>query len=126
MFFATAVPAQVRRPTLSSSNRSFERFLLETALTSRQSPCTITQDDKSYTLVFDVPGVTKEQLTIGLEGNIVRIETREEAPRQYKFAYELPQDIDSGQSEAKLENGVLSLNLGKQLPLSRVTKLPIS
>ncbi len=63
---------------------------------------------------------------MGIEGSIVRIETKEGAPRQYKQAYELPQDIDAGSSEAKLENGVLTLKLGKQVPVSRVTQLTIN
>ncbi len=39
---------------------------------------------------------------------MVRIESKAEAKRQFKAAYELPQDIDVAASEAKLENGVLS------------------
>ena len=46
--------------------------------------------------------------------------------RQVKAAYELPQDIDVAASEAKLENGVLSLKLGKQVPVSNVAQLAIN
>ena len=126
MFFATTAPANLRRQAFSPAGRSLERFLTEAQLGSRQASCAIVQDEKSYTLTFDVPGIAKDQLNIGLEGSIVRIETKEGAPRQYKQAYELPQDIDAASSEAKLENGVLTLKLGKQVPVSRVTQLNIS
>ena len=126
MFFATTAPANFRRQVYSPNGRSLERFLEETQLASRQKSCAVTQDDKSYTLTFDVPGIAKDQLNIGIEGSIVRIETREGAPRQCKQAYELPQDIDATSSEAKLENGVLTLKLGKQVPVSRVTQLTIN
>ena len=126
MFFATTAPANFRRQVYSPNGRSLERFLEETQLASRQKSCAVTQDDKSYTLTFDVPGIAKDQLNIGIEGSIVRIETKEGAPRQYKQAYELPQDIDATSSEAKLENGVLTLKLGKQVPVSRVTQLTIN
>lgn len=126
MFFTTTAPANFRRQVYSPNGRSLERFLEETQLASRQKSCAVTQDDKSYTLTFDVPGIAKDQLNIGIEGSIVRIETKEGAPRQYKQAYELPQDIDAGSSEAKLENGVLTLKLGKQVPVSRVTQLTIN
>jgi HSP20 family molecular chaperone IbpA len=76
-------------------------------------------------LSFDVPGIAKDQLNISIEGAIVRIASKEGASRQYQQAYELPQDIDVAGSEAKLENGVLTLKLGKVVPLSRVTELPI-
>jgi HSP20 family molecular chaperone IbpA len=83
------------------------------------------QDDKSYTLSFDVPGIAKDQLNISIEGAIVRIASKEGALRQYQQAYELPQDIDVAGSEAKLEHGVLTLKLVKVVPLSRVAELPI-
>ena len=126
MFFATTTPVSIRRPVYSPAGRSLERFLEETQLASRQKSCAITQDDKSYTLTFDVPGIAKDQLSIGIEGSVVRIESKEGAPRQYKQAYELPQDIDAATSDAKLENGVLTLKLGKQVPVSRVTELTVN
>ncbi|MDO8450975.1 MAG: Hsp20/alpha crystallin family protein [Rhodoferax sp.] len=126
MFFATTAPASLRRQAYSPAARSLERFLSEAQRASRQTACAVAQDDKSYTLTFDVPGIAKDQLNIGIEGNIVRIETQAGAPRQYKQAYELPQDIDVTTSEARLENGVLTLKLGKQVPVSRVTQLTVN
>lgn len=125
MFFSATAPTNFRQSSHSPAGRSLERFLKDTQLASRQQSCSIAQDEKSYTLSFDVPGITKDQLSIGIEGNVVRIATKEGAPRQYKQAYELPQDIEASASEAKLENGVLTLMLGKQVPVSRVTELVI-
>lgn len=125
MFFATS-PTSFRLPGYSAAGRSLERFLSEAQQTSHQGACAIEQDEKFYTLRFDVPGIAKDQLSIGIEGAIVRIESKEGASRQYKSAYELPQDIDAGSSEASLENGVLTLKLAKQVPASRVTTLTIN
>lgn len=125
MFFASPVSTGFRRPH-SPVGQSLERFLDEARLASRQVPCTVEQDEKSFTLRFDVPGIGKDQLTIGVEGSIVRIESKEDAPRQYRCAYELPQEIDTSASEAKLENGVLTVKLGKLLPVSRITQLTIN
>jgi HSP20 family molecular chaperone IbpA len=126
MFFATTTtPASFRHSLNSPVARSLERFLSEAQLTSQRKSCAVEQDEKFYTLSFDVPGIAKDQLTIAIEGSIVRIETQEGAPRQYKSAYELPQEIDIGSSEAKLENGVLTLKLGKHVPANRVTTLQI-
>lgn len=126
MFFATTNPATFRRQVYSPTGRSLERFLEETRLASAHPSSAVAQDDTSYTLTFDVPGIAKDQLSIGIEGSIVRIETLEGAPRQYKQAYELPQDIDAATSEAKLENGVLTLKLAKLAPVNRVTQLTIN
>ena len=86
----------------------------------------VEQDDKAWTVTLDVPGIAREDLTIDIEGAVVRIETKAEAKRQFKAAYELPQDIDVDATEAKLENGVLTLKLGKQVPVSNVAQLAIN
>jgi len=72
-----------------------------------------------------VPGFTREDLAIGIEGAVVRIDSKAEAKRQFKAAYELPQDIDVAASAARLENGVLTLKLGKRVPPSQVSTLQI-
>jgi HSP20 family molecular chaperone IbpA len=112
-----------RRTAFGPSLRAFDRCFSEPTPATRAANAT---DDKPIELSFDVPGVTREQLSIGIEGNVIRIETLPEAKRQYKAAYELPQDIDVSKSEAKLENGVLTLKLTKVLPESKAVKLTIN
>lgn len=118
----------IRRSTFGPSLRAFDRFFADAArgVEQQQAASPTAQDEQAYTLSFDVPGVSREQLSIGIEGNVIRIETLPEAQRQYKAAYELPQDIDVANSEAKLENGVLTLKLAKVQPESKVTKLAIN
>ena len=64
-------------------------------------------------------------MTVGIEGAVVRIDSLADAPRQFKAAYELPQDIDAAASSAKLENGVLTLVLAKQAPQNKATTLAV-
>ncbi len=126
MFFATTAPARHFRPAFAPTDRALQRFMAEALQPSRSKAASITQDEKSFTLSFDVPGVAKDQIGIDIEGSIVRIETRDGAPRHYKAAYELPQDIDVTSSEAKLDNGVLTLKLGKLVPVSKATTLNVN
>ena len=123
MFFAPAV--RTARFVPRSFDRSFERFVGE-AFSGTQRSLNVEQDDKTWTLSLDVPGLSRDDLTIGIEGAVVRIESKVEAKRQLKAAYELPQDIDVATSEAKLENGVLTLKLGKLVPVSNVAQLAIN
>ncbi len=125
MFYAATVPALSNRSFFSPASRSLERFLADTLETSRQRAAKVEQDETSVTLRFDVPGIAKDQVGITVEGNVVRIATKEGAPRAYRAAYELAQDIDVSTSEAKLENGVLTLKLGKVVPVSKATELAI-
>jgi len=125
MFFATAVQPQFRRQDYANAGQSLEKFLGDTLRSSRSQAANFAQDETSFSLSFDVPGITKDQLAITIEGAVVRINSKPGANRQYRAAYELPQDIDSGASEAKLEHGVLTLKLAKQLPVNKATELAI-
>ena len=124
MFFAATQPA-IRRNVYGSNTNAMERFLDQARSASRQLSPQYTQDETSFTIELDVPGIAKEHLAISIEGAVVRIVSREGATRQYRAAYELPQDIDSGLSEARLEHGVLTLKLAKKVPVSNATELPI-
>lgn len=123
MFFAPAI--RTARFVPRSYDRSFERFVND-AFSGARRTVNIEQDDKAWTLALDVPGLSREDLSIGIEGAVVRIESKAEAKRQFRAAYELPLDIDVAASEAKLENGVLTLKLGKRLPASNVAQLAIN
>ena len=125
MFFAPTVRARSYSPR--AFDRSFERFFNDAfAVAAPQRGLQFEQDDKSWTLSLDVPGLSREELSIGIEGAVVRIESKAEAKRQIKAAYELPLEVDAAASEAKLENGVLTLKLAKKAPVSNVAQLAIN
>ncbi len=112
MFFTPIAPVTYR----NNARMGVERFLKEVAR-PLQSPSTeFEQDEQQYTLRMDVPGVSREQLSVLIEEQVVRITTLSDAPRVYKAQFELPTSIDAAASSAKLEHGVLSLVLVKKLP----------
>ena len=125
MFFATAAHPQIRRQAYANAGQSLERFMTEALSTSRSQSTNFTQDESSFTLSFDVPGIAKDQLAIAIEGAVVRITSKSGASRSVRAAYELPQEIDATASEAKLENGVLTLKLAKLVPVDKSTELTI-
>ncbi len=90
------------------------------------SDVNVESDDTSITLSLDVPGLSKEQLTIGIEGRILRIRAKDDAPRSFSAAYKIGSDVDTSKSEAKLEHGVLTLKLAKIAAESRETVLTIN
>ncbi len=126
MFFATTTPTNFQRQFFVPAARSLERWLDTAQCANRPASCSVSQDDGSYTLTLDVPGVARDQLNIGIEGNVVRVECQPGAPREYQHVCELPQDIDVASSDAKLENGVLTLKLVKLVPVSKATKLTVN
>jgi HSP20 family molecular chaperone IbpA len=84
------------------------------------------EDDKVYSFSLDLPGVGKEHLRIQIEDTVLRLETLEGAPRRYRAVYEFAQEIDSANSQARMEHGVLHLGLTKKLPVSKAAELSIS
>lgn len=123
MFFAPALRTRSYAP-VRGFDRSFERFLHDSLFT----PATgvrVAQDEQAWTLTLDLPGVSREQLAIDVDGAVVRIQTVAEAPRQYQAAYELPEAIDAEATSAKLENGVLTLALGKKKPVDTARKIEV-
>lgn len=116
MFYAPALRTRAFVPAARSFDRSFERFLTDSFF-SAPNGLKVDQNDTAWTITLDVPGVAREQLTLEVDGAVVRIATVADAPRQFKAAYELPEAIDVEATSAKLENGVLTLTLGKQKPV---------
>ena len=126
MFFAPVVRTRATAPAYRSFDRSFERFVNDAFFGSNLGRgFGLEQDDKAWTVTLDLPGVAREDLSINIEGAIVRIETKAEAKRQYKAAYELPQEIDVEATTAKLENGVLTLSLAKKQPVSTARQIEV-
>lgn len=123
MFFAPEI--RTARFVARAPDRNFERFVNGALLAGPQTAPNVEQDDKSWTLSLDVPGVTRDDLSIGIEGAVVRIESKADAKRRVKAAFELPQEIDAVGSRASLENGVLMLKLGKLVPINKVHQLSI-
>jgi len=125
MFFAPVVRTRAASPAFRSFDRSFERFVNDAFYGTVSTGVNVEQDDKAWTVTLDLPGVAREDLAINIEGAVARIETKAEAKRQFKAAYELPQDIDAEATTAKLENGVLTLSLAKKQPVSNVRTIEV-
>lgn len=136
MFFATVPTLRSRAvyapysPSLRALDLRVERFMQQASASSapaaKTAGDTAQADDKAYSLSLDLPGVAKDQVDIRIEGNQVSIETKPEASRRYSTAYEFASEIDAAASEARLENGVLTLKLAKQAPQSNAVSLTIA
>lgn len=112
----------------------FRGFLRPVRGTERSAPAAIkvdvTENDKGYVVHAEIPGVSKDEIQVAVEGNQVTIaaevkrnnETKEgervlRTERYYGAAYRsftLPSELDEANSEAKYDNGVLELKLAKK------------
>ncbi|HKN07969.1 MAG TPA: Hsp20/alpha crystallin family protein [Pseudomonadota bacterium] len=112
----------------------FRGFFQPVRRDGRTSPVTIkmdiAEDDKSFTIHAEIPGVAKDDIQVTIDGNQVTFgaEVKREkdvhdgrrvlrSERYYGNAYRtltLPSEVDEAQSVAKYENGVLELKLIKK------------
>ncbi|HQY77980.1 MAG TPA: Hsp20/alpha crystallin family protein [Rhodoferax sp.] len=123
-------PMMTRRAACAPrpADMALQRFLLDAlpAAPARRAPdYTVAQNDQATTLQLDVPGLAREQLQITIEGAQVQVKNTEGAPRLVNRAWELPTAIDAAASTARLENGVLTLVLAKQPPVSKAVELTV-
>lgn len=90
-------------------------------------PVDVIEDSAGITLMADLPGVSKEKLSIQLEKNRLTIEgevaldipqemqsshAEVQVPR-YRRVFTLSQELDSEKAAAELSNGVLKLRIPK-------------
>jgi HSP20 family protein len=89
----------------------------------------VTENDKGYQVLAELPGVKKEEISITISGNEVAIsaevkhekdvngETVLRAERYYgkiQRAFALGQEVDEATAQAKYNDGVLELTLPKK------------
>jgi HSP20 family protein len=109
---------------------------------ARVPPMDVLETDTAYSVVLDLPGVAKEQLKVSIEGRRVSVSTviaampeapgetpdaaaptaaashalyRERSAPVYERTVVLPAEVDQAASQARFENGVLTLTLTKRV-----------
>lgn len=98
---------------------------------TRQPSLDLRETEQSYSVQLDMPGVAKEDVKVTIDGKRVSIEAaaraeapapegerllvRERSATAYARSFTLPVEVDESASQARLENGVLSLTLTKKL-----------
>ena len=93
----------------------------------------VSENDKAYTVKADIPGVKKEDISVNIDGNVVRIDAETKSEKETRGdgdkvlrseryygtvsrTFSLDQDIDTSKVQAKYTDGVLNLELPKKAP----------
>ena len=139
------VPYAFRRTPVNGYAGSFDRLfdsVFDDFFTASKSRATndsvaprlsVKEDQQAYIVEAEIPGVTKENVKISVEGNVVTLEAEvkrqveqkdgdnvtqvEKTVRKFARRFTLAKDVDDAQSVAKLENGILTLTLPKKAEL---------
>ena len=145
--FVLPLARTTQRTAAPQFNRFIDRLFDESLdrQAARTPALDVSETDAGYTVAFEVPGVTREQLKVSVEGRRVSVETvaaadapaaedsanaprvlyRERSVARYARTVSLPAEVDQAASQAKFENGVLTLTLAKKVPTG-ATQISIS
>jgi HSP20 family protein len=101
----------------------------DTADVPRRPAMDVAETDAGYALSFDLPGMAKEQVKVSIDGRKVSVEAapadadggnnarivyRERRLPRFARSVTLPVELDAAASQARFENGVLTLTLVKK------------
>jgi len=91
----------------------------------------VTEDDKSYSVHAEIPGVKKDDINVAVDGNQVEISAEVKNEKEIKDgervlrseryygkvyrAFALDQDVDETATQAKYADGILELRLPKKV-----------
>jgi HSP20 family molecular chaperone IbpA len=118
----------LKEDTMDMTQKSLERGAGEPRQSVPLVPAVdIWEDADGITLQADMPGVAKDDLDIGVEGDTLTIEGAlklgeparlqdvhaEVRVAKYKRSFVLGRDLDTGRIDASLRNGVLRLRIPK-------------
>lgn len=107
------------------------RMHTDAARTARAPALDLNETETSYTVTVDLPGVAKKDVKISVDGRVVTLEARaqsahekkegervihrERSATNFSRSFTLPVEVDEAASQAKLDNGVLTLTLAKKV-----------
>lgn len=115
-------------------DESFDRFVspgtAQPGAVARSPALDVAESERGYTVTMEMPGVAKEDVKIAIDGRRVSVEARtskteekkeddrviyrERSESSYARSFTLPAEVDQNESSAKLEDGVLKLELAKR------------
>lgn len=90
----------------------------------------VTSDDKQWTIEMPLPGISKDNLKIDIEDNMLTVQAiptvKSKASRAVKKSWYIDESIDVSSIIAKLENGLLIVSLPKVKPTKKSIAVTIS
>ena len=121
---------QLSRLFDDSFERLFGSAVAPEGVASRSPALDVAETDRDYTVKLEMPGVTKDDIKVSVEGRQVTVQAesqcneekkegervvyRERSTTSYARTFTLPLEVDQAEALAKLDHGVLTLTLPKR------------
>lgn len=105
---------------LKDPSWAFDRILdsKDQVFSDRYGRYEISEKDSSVNLEIALPGVSKEDISINVKRGIIKVEVKENQERKwvksYQNSFSMGNSLDPDKIEAKVENGILSVEIKKK------------
>lgn len=114
-----------------------DMFNFDRIWNERMGATDVEKTTDTYTLTVDVPGLTKEDIHIDIDGDELKISAErkprekkegveylasERTYRRFERTFRIPEDVDFEKSDAKVEHGVLTLTLTRKKKAEKSAK----
>lgn len=86
--------------------------LFDDEVYSSERRFTVSEEDDSYTFSLELPGYKQSHLDVSIEGDVLTVTAKKEES-SYSNSVTIPEGVDSEKTEAKLEDGILTIKLFK-------------
>ena len=95
-------------------------------INSRRAKCSINENDSSYSIQMEIPGIEKEDVLIECENEMLNISSviKEDEKSNEQFnrfdvidinrSFYLPDDVDAKKIDAQLKNGILEITIPRK------------
>ena len=101
--------------------------------------CDIVENDEKFMIYLDLPGLSKEDINLGLKDNVLTIKgersvelgegesyrRRERMSGAFSRSFAIPEDVNTAETKAQFNHGVLKITMPKSEVLKDATSIPI-
>lgn len=105
--------AKVREFGNIKSTRGLSGFTRPEISSETEPLMDVITTDKEIKVVLEMPGITKDKITINIQDNILEVKG-EDSPRRYHRTIEIPTDTDIETAKSAYNNGILEVTFKKK------------
>lgn len=101
--------------------------------------CDIIESDDTYTILLDLPGLSKKEINVALKEHVLTVKgertdglgesdeyrRQERSTGVFSRSFALPENVDTAETDARFQNGVLKITMPKSDVVKDSQSIPI-
>lgn len=101
--------------------------------------CDIIENDDTYTILLDLPGLSKKEINVALKEQVLTVKgertdslddtdvyrRQERSTGVFSRSFALPENVDTAETDARFQNGVLKITMPKSDVLKDSKSIPV-